>query len=888
MLTTVLFVVLAFTSNAQSKSGQSKFFRTLQKRQVASDPSVQWKNFGPGMSGYCEKFWCHPTDTNVMFMGPDMHVSYGSWDNGQSWQTLKDSDGLGMDMKRVLDIEFSLQDPDFGMALDWKGWVYETTNRGKSWQRKSAFGETHLPLNDDLIKSKAKYPDHQSLRHSELAVDPTNDNVWFLGAGDFWNVKKNHRSREKPQGTPFKNTAYGYIWKTTDKGETWAKIETGLPDNLDVGKIIVNPRNADSVIMATNVGILLSGDGGLSWKKSGEGLPNNLPRDLVKYYDSQSKELTLYTIEQTVFYKDSNSIKPTGGIFKSEDGGLSWIDITGDFTFDLSQIHFDSEIRRYYRAIAYWFSLTLAEAESQYPELPKHMIPVFNRLVVNPQDRDELYVTYNKKHDYTFGPGDVWKTNNGGKNWEPSARQGAYWISGKDENYWKSRGKPVGANVHFAHLQTYMDGQDARSGNRMMAINAVGHVFIGIDQQMLKTSNHGESWHQVDDFETSPGSGKWIGRGGSDLPGRYMLHETGIQDRRLFCSGEHGLWQTTDMDGWSDQQAVALQQIEGQSLEKDGYESAHSISTVAVHPHNPDTIFILMWRQNHMGKLRRSVDAGKTWENIAHIFERKNDGRWFPENPVAYQNSLLIDYQNPQNMYFCATRKAVQEVRASIPEDALERGRYGFYRSSDGGYTWEEKNEGFHAGASIRRLAFDPQNPETIYAALNDEQGGLFKTTDKGELWKRMTIPKSIKSVNNVFIDRNNGHLLITAGNSDGAYQEGGVWRSEDQGITWEQIFQANNVWQVESSPVDPKLLVISVAGVSTSRLDEFKNPGIYLSRDGGLSWSKINNGLGQPEKIVDVKPDPYNKHVLWCASWGCGWFVAYLDGYAKGWNEVE
>ena len=34
---------------------------------------------------------------------------------------------------------------------------------------------------------------------------------------------------------------------------------------------------------------------------------------------------------------------------------------------------------------------------------------------------------------------------------------------------------------------------------------------------------------------------------------------------------------------------------------------------------------------------------------------------------------------------------------------------------------------------------------------------------------------------------------------------------------------------------------------------------------------TKINKGLGNHDKIVDVKPDPYNENVLWCAAWGSG-----------------
>ncbi|MDG1804528.1 MAG: hypothetical protein P8H68_05785, partial [Flavicella sp.] len=106
-----VIVLLGLYGNAQQSKSTNKFFKQLKNEKVVSDPTISWKQFGPGMAGYNEEFWCHPTDVNTMFMGPDMHVSYGSWDNGKSWQTLKDTDGDGRDMERVLDIAFSKQNP---------------------------------------------------------------------------------------------------------------------------------------------------------------------------------------------------------------------------------------------------------------------------------------------------------------------------------------------------------------------------------------------------------------------------------------------------------------------------------------------------------------------------------------------------------------------------------------------------------------------------------------------------------------------------------------------------------------------------------------------------------------------------------------------------------
>ena len=863
-------------SYSASEQRKTDYFQTLRSQKIVSDPLVEWRSFGPAMSGYNENIWPHPSDSNVMFIGPDMHVSYGTWDGGKSWQTLKDPDGSGLDMKRVLDIEFSRQEPDFGMAIDWDGAAYQTSDRGRSWQLIANLGTSYkekVDIDPNAANSFAVgwYYEQRGSRHSELTVDPSDDSTWYIGAGDFWNVKANHKSAASPHGSRFKYADYGHLWKTTDRGETWQEITADFPEDLDIGRIIVDPRNSEKLVMATSHGLMRSEDGGHTWETGATGLPHDLPRDLTAWYDDHRDEFLLFLVEQTVYEDLGDSVASAGGVFRSADGGETWTDITGNLPVDLTAIHYPAEIDRYHRTLAHWFGIDKAESMDRFTRLPEAILPVFNRIAVNPLDPNEIYVSYNKKHDRTFGPGDVWRSLDGGESWTVVARHGRYWRSGTDAGYWQSRGNGIGANIEFAHLQDYMDENFEVSGNRELAINAAGEVFISVDQQTLKSTDKGESWFQVDDDETSPGSNRWIGRGGSNLPGRVMLHETGLPARRLLASGEHGLWQTTDNEGWPDKKAIAVEQIEGQ-LHEDG---AVSISTVAVHPHDPQTIYVQMWRQEHFGKLRMTTDAGRTWENIATLFEGREQ---VLERSTAPQNSLLIDPVNPDNMYFCATSLRISEIHNG-PSTALTKGGYGFHRSSDGGYTWELANNGIHETASIRRLAMHPADPSVLFAAANDDNGGLYRTDDRGDNWSKVETPTVIKAVNNVFVDRNNGHILISTGRNDGSYEEGGVWRSTDEGATWQQIFKAPFVWQAETSPVNPDLIVISVAGQIVSMAERFMNPGIYLSLDGGDTWKKINRNLGQPDKMVDVKPDPYKEDILWAAAWGSGWYVGYVDG---------
>jgi len=168
----MLIINVIYNLNAQTLD--VNYFNALQTTKQLSTPDFEWQQFGPGMSGYCEEFWTHPTDPNALYQSPDLFNTYGSFDNGETWNTIKEVDGNGRLMRRVQTITFSHQNENFGHAIDVRGDLFRTTDKGRTW---------------DFI---ADLPEG---RHSELAVDPSNDQNWYIGAGDFWNVKRVHTSR---------------------------------------------------------------------------------------------------------------------------------------------------------------------------------------------------------------------------------------------------------------------------------------------------------------------------------------------------------------------------------------------------------------------------------------------------------------------------------------------------------------------------------------------------------------------------------------------------------------------------------------------------------------------------------------------------------------------
>ncbi len=889
-----VFVLLGLQAESQTTDPQkgvilsgNSGFGLLQTQKFTSSNRMSWVPIGPGLSGYNEFYWCHPTDKNVMFQAPDLFNSYGTWDNGKSWQTIKDYDGSGLALRQIKDMDFSRQNPDLGFAVDHTGGLFKTTDRGRTWkiQKHHASKRNYpTPKKDFALEG----------RYSTVTVDPTDDDIWYIGGGDFWNVKANQRTKNGKKGRYYAYATYGVIYRTTDGGNSWKKLMP-VPDGdkksnfLDIGEIVVSPKNPNRLIIATNQGVFASNNKGDAWFSAPVGLPNNLPRDMTSHYNTTTRQLTLYLVEQTFYELVNGAVKSKGGVFKSTDEGRTWTNITGNLGINMRKINRGVTKQKFFATVNHWLG---ANVNRQKP-LPTSVLSVFNRIKVNPKNPKEIYLGQNVKHAYGFAPGDLWKSDDGGDTWYPTIRSGKDWRNGTDGNYWSTRAgsHPTRPNAKFAHLDSEVKNRTENFGMRFLEVNAEGVVYAGVEQQTLKSTDGGASWKQDDDdlVELTVNGRKseyWYGKGASNLPGRFILFDTGVEGRYFFCSGEHGLWQSapSSVSGGRDAKGrVALHQLHGQSSPHVNGGPATSIATVAVHPKDPKTIYTLQFRQSHRGKFRKSTDGGLTWENVSQpITARLNPRNDWKFN--IFQSSLLIDPLRPTDMYFNIIAQPISEVFGGAGNSGFPgiQSHDGVYKTTDEGKTWSKMNNGIPAKGNVRRIFMDKKKPWILYAALNEgpngEIGGLYKTTDRAKNWFKVSIPSEIKSVNNVFVDAETEDLYIACGRSKGSNKEGGVWKMKGGTGAWAKIFEMPFVWQVETSPLDPSLVTVVAALPHKDRGATHYNPGAYISENGGRSWLKVNRGLGHNYSITDFKPDPKDKSKFWLASWGSGWHVGTLD----------
>jgi photosystem II stability/assembly factor-like uncharacterized protein len=238
----------------------------------------------------------------------------------------------------------------------------------------------------------------------------------------------------------------------------------------------------------------------------------------------------------------------------------------------------------------------------------------------------------------------------------------------------------------------------------------------------------------------------------------------------------------------------------------------------------------------HKGGVFYSADGGLSWE------ERSNG------ISIAHVYSVTATVEDGKSVVYAGTEPACA------------------FRTTDLGKTWEElpgwrdmpgKDKWVfpmppkmpHA----KTLAVDPQNPQTVYVGV--EQGGLFVSDDKGQSWRELDsydspdLP-SYRDLHTVCVRPNHSNeLLFTSGM--------GIFRSTDRGETWTRLTRPD-AFRVG---YPDKLVFAPEAGDQTLfTCGASKHPGnwritftaestVMRSEDLGRSWKEVSNGLPQPLK---------------------------------------
>jgi len=187
------------------------------------------------------------------------------------------------------------------------GGVWKTTDAGLVWR--PIFDQAHVAS------------------IGALAVAPSNGRIVYVGTGDFGIASTSWGAANLGDG----------VWRSDDGGRTWRHI--GLTDSAHIGAILVDPNNPNVVLVAAlgnayapdpHRGVYLTTDGGRTWTKTL--YKNDTTGAISLAYDAAHPGVvyaSLWHHQAALPPAPPDNDQAGGAIYKSTDGGRTWLDISG-------------------------------------------------------------------------------------------------------------------------------------------------------------------------------------------------------------------------------------------------------------------------------------------------------------------------------------------------------------------------------------------------------------------------------------------------------------------------------------------------------------------------------------------------------------------------------
>jgi len=171
-------------------------------------------------------------------------------------------------------------------------------------------------------------------------------------------------------------------------------------------------------------------------------------------------------------------------------------------------------------------------------------------------------------------------------------------------------------------------------------------------------------------------------------------------------------------------------------------------------------------------------------------------------------------------------------------------------------------------GGRVTDIDVDPTNPNTYYVAY--ASGGVFKTTNNGASFEPIFDGNDALGVGNISVSPANPNIIwVGSGennSSRSSYAGAGIFKSIDGGESWQHmgLRHSQHIGRIVSHPTDPNTAWVASLGALYSHNSE---RGLYKTSDGGQTWKKtlfVNDSTG----VIDIAIHPKNPNILWATSW--------------------
>lgn len=648
-------------------------------------------------------------------------------------------------------------------------------------------------------------------------------------------------------------TAGGGVWKSTDGGNTW-KLLLPHADTSSIGAVTVDPSNPNYVWVGTgesNVrndtitggGVYFSPDGGKDWKFMGLKKAGQIARIVVNPKNPN--------VVFVAALGDPWGANKERGVFRTTNGGKTWQkvlyvnDSTGasDVIMDPGnpKVLFAGmwSVRRYPWTLVngsktggVWRSTDGGKAWKQLKNgLPSGETGRIT-LAAAPSNPDHIYALISTRH------GMLWSSHDLGSRWSLVSNNHAlatraWYFAGmavdpdnQNKVYFTSLHLMVsdngGKTVHVLDPGVHPDHHavwiDPNNPNRIIQGND-GGVFLSL--------NGGKTWRFLD---TLPIEQAYT----VSVDGQSPFHAcVGLQDNSAWCGpttalNESGVtgknWvPVAGGDGEYSVIAPSDPNIVYSDFE-DGYTIRYNLKThvsrmirpttsyglqntektlaqskyrfnwtapIAVSPTSANTVYI------GANVLFKSVDGGKHWKVISPDLTRNDkDKQKVPGGPIFHDISSAEDYDTILSISLAPTQP--KKVIWVGTDDGLVQ------LTRDGGKHWTNVTpSGAPKWARVYQIGVSPFNAGTAYVSfdahmLNNDRAYVYKTTDYGRHWERIT--RGLPPHTPVLVVREDPHHkgLLVAGTMTGVYY------SSNDGKDWHQLrgnLPTAPVWDLKFTP---------------------------------------------------------------------------------------
>ncbi len=687
-------------------------------------------------------------------------------------------------------------------------------------------------------------------RIADVAVHPRDRHTWYVAAGS------------------------GGVWKTTNAGVTFTPIFDAQP-SYSIGAVAIDPAHPEIVWVGTgeNVsgrhvgwgdGVYKSRDAGHTWQRMGLPQSQHIGKILI---DPRDGNTVLVAAEGPLW-----SAGGERGAYRTTDGGATWTAVLSiDEHTGVTDLEFDPSnpdvvyAASYQRRRHVWGLLaggagsgihkstdngrTWRRVSAGLPAGDKGKIG----LAVTAADPRLVYATIEANAEERG----FYRSRDRGESWE---KRNSYISGGTGPHYYQEiEASPVNADLVYqmdVFLQVTRDGgatftnlesgHDKHSDNHAMWIDPADgrHMLVGTDAGLYETFDEGKRFRH---FPNIPASQFYKVALSDRAPFYDVLG--GAQDMGTYI----GPSRTMNQDGIRNQDWYV-------PLGADGYG-------VAFEPGDPDIAYMMEQEGFLFRRDRRN-------EELVTIQPRGRAGdppeRWNWDSPI------MVSPHQPSRVYFGSQRIWRSDDRgdrwtAISPDLTLGQERYAqrFY-----GRTWSV--DALHDNAAMSKYATTTSISESSVAAgtlvVGTDDGLVQVTSDGGATWTRAAALPGLPALSYVNDVETSVHdartIFVAADNHKMGDFAPYLFTSTDLGRSWRSIAgdlpRGTIVWAVQQDHVRPELLF---AGT------EF---GVYWTPNGGTNWHKLTGGM-PTTAVRDIKLHRRDNDLV-AATFGRGFYV--LDDY--------